>query len=86
MGLGNDEEEDNNNNNNNNKNNNDKVVDDGDAGGGKSFGSVSCSICLEVVADNGDRSWSKLQCSHQFHLGNFNFSPYLTHNACKLYN
>ncbi|KAL2950335.1 hypothetical protein AAZX31_20G222600 [Glycine max] len=69
MGLGNDEEEDNNNNNNNNnKNNNDKVVDDGDAGGGKSFGSVSCSICLEVVADNGVRSWSKLQCGHQFHL------------------
>ncbi|KAL2993987.1 hypothetical protein AAZX31_10G142400 [Glycine max] len=60
MGLGNDEEEDN--------NNNDKVVDDGDVGGGKSFGSVSCSICLEVVADNGDRSWSKLQCGHQFHL------------------
>lgn len=86
MGLGNDEEEDNNNNNNNNKNNNDKVVDDGDAGGGKSFGSVSCSICLEVVADNGDRSWSKLQCGHQFHLGNFNFSLYLTHTACKLYN
>jgi hypothetical protein len=51
-------------------------VDDGDGGGGggglngKSFGgSVSCSICLEVVADNGDRSWAKLQCGHQFHLG-----------------
>ncbi|PKI74025.1 hypothetical protein CRG98_005503 [Punica granatum] len=29
---------------------------------------VSCSICLEVVADNGDRSWAKLQCGHQFHL------------------
>ncbi|KAL6139207.1 hypothetical protein ACLB2K_064484 [Fragaria x ananassa] len=38
--------------------------------GGKSYGSsVSCSICLEVVADNGDRSWAKLQCGHQFHLG-----------------
>ncbi|XVF57524.1 hypothetical protein PTKIN_Ptkin06aG0212400 [Pterospermum kingtungense] len=52
------------------------VVDDGDGGGGggncgnkqKSFGSVSCSICLETVIDNGDRSWSKLQCGHQFHL------------------
>lgn len=60
MGLGNDD---------------DVVVDDGDGGGvggcgGKSCsGSVSCSICLEVVADNGDRSWAKLQCGHQFHLG-----------------
>uniref|UniRef100_A0A6N2KDR9 RING-type domain-containing protein n=1 Tax=Salix viminalis TaxID=40686 RepID=A0A6N2KDR9_SALVM len=59
MGLGNSE--------------NDVIVDDGGGGGGglngKSFGgSVSCSICLEVVADNGDRSWAKLQCGHQFHL------------------
>ncbi|XP_012434176.1 E3 ubiquitin-protein ligase RFI2 isoform X2 [Gossypium raimondii] len=55
----------------------DVVVDDGDDGGdggagcgngGKSFGSVSCSICLEMVTDNGDRSWAKLQCGHQFHL------------------
>ncbi|XP_022744724.1 E3 ubiquitin-protein ligase RFI2-like isoform X3 [Durio zibethinus] len=54
----------------------DVVVDDSDGGadgadcgnGGKSFGSVSCSICLETVADNGDRSWAKLQCGHQFHL------------------
>ena len=41
MGLGNDE---------------DVTVDDGDGDTvdrGKSFGSVSCSICLEVVADNG---------------------------------
>lgn len=59
MGLGND---------------GDVVVDDSDEGGAdtggaaKSFGSVSCSICLEVVADNGDRSWAKLQCGHQFHL------------------
>ncbi|XP_076941421.1 E3 ubiquitin-protein ligase IPI1-like isoform X2 [Bidens hawaiensis] len=42
----------------------DLVVDDAD-GGGKS---VSCSICIEVVADNGDRAWAKLQCGHQFHL------------------
>ncbi|XP_038878885.1 E3 ubiquitin-protein ligase RFI2 [Benincasa hispida] len=60
MGLGNDE---------------DAVAEDGDygdggcgTGGGKSFGSVSCSICLDVVADSGDRSWAKLQCGHQFHL------------------
>lgn len=45
------------------------LVDDGDmVGGGKAAVSVSCSICLEVVADNGDRSWAKLQCGHQFHL------------------
>lgn len=45
------------------------LVDDGDAaGGGKAALSVSCSICLEVVTDNGDRAWAKLQCGHQFHL------------------
>ncbi|GAB4855596.1 hypothetical protein Ancab_024217 [Ancistrocladus abbreviatus] len=45
------------------------VVDDGE-GGHKSLGSsnVSCSICLEPVTDNGDRSWAKLQCGHEFHL------------------
>ncbi|KAG8472229.1 hypothetical protein CXB51_034474 [Gossypium anomalum] len=36
--------------------------------GGKSFDSVSCSICLEMVTDNGDQSWAKLQCGLQFHL------------------
>ncbi|XP_039022370.1 E3 ubiquitin-protein ligase RFI2-like isoform X2 [Hibiscus syriacus] len=59
----------------------DVVVDDGNEGGGgagcggvdcgnggKSFGSVSCSICLETVTDSGDRSWAKLQCGHRFHL------------------
>lgn len=51
----------------------DESADDADGGGGggtrgKGFGSVSCSICLEVVADNGDRSWAKLQCGHEFHL------------------
>ncbi|KAH9755246.1 RING-type domain-containing protein [Citrus sinensis] len=52
----------------------DLVVDDGDGdvgdcdSRGKSFGTVSCSICLELVTDNGDRSWAKLQCGHQFHL------------------
>ena len=57
MGLGNDEE---------------VLVDDGDGGGRKSGGgggSIACSICLEAVSDNGDRSWAKLQCGHQFHLG-----------------
>lgn len=29
---------------------------------------VSCSICLELVKDNGERSTAKLQCGHQFHL------------------
>ncbi|KAK3029977.1 hypothetical protein RJ639_038076 [Escallonia herrerae] len=40
------------------------ILDDGD---GKAS-SVSCSICLEAVADNGDRSRAKLQCGHEFHL------------------
>ncbi|KAH0726869.1 hypothetical protein KY284_002734 [Solanum tuberosum] len=51
------------------------LTDDGDGGGGGDVGggedkasAVSCSICLEAVTDNGDRSWSKLQCGHQFHL------------------
>ncbi|CAM8907507.1 unnamed protein product [Rhodiola kirilowii] len=29
---------------------------------------VSCSICLEAVSDDGERSWAKLLCGHQFHL------------------
>ncbi|KAK2990627.1 hypothetical protein RJ640_019907 [Escallonia rubra] len=29
---------------------------------------VSCSICLDAVTDNGDRSTAKLQCGHEFHL------------------
>lgn len=65
MGLGNDDEDD----------NNKVMMDDGNGGGGgNSFGSVSCSICLEIVTDNGDRSLAKLLCGHQFHLGNYNFS------------
>ncbi|KAG6437472.1 hypothetical protein SASPL_102389 [Salvia splendens] len=43
------------------------LLDDGDRGGCKAA-AVSCSICLDVVTDNGDRSWAKLQCGHQFHL------------------
>ncbi|KAF1894046.1 hypothetical protein Lal_00003962 [Lupinus albus] len=35
---------------------------------GDTDSSVSCSICLDVVADNVHRSWAKLQCGHQFHL------------------
>lgn len=30
---------------------------------------VSCSICLELVVDDGTRSKAKLQCGHEFHLG-----------------
>lgn len=30
---------------------------------------VLCSICLELVVDDGTRSKAKLQCGHQFHLG-----------------
>lgn len=47
------------------QNDDDVAIDDGD-GGGKS---VPCSICLEIVSDDGNRSWAKLQCGHQFHLG-----------------
>ncbi|XP_010546729.1 PREDICTED: uncharacterized protein LOC104818723 [Tarenaya hassleriana] len=36
-------------------------------GDGRS-GSVACSICLDMVAVNGDRSWATLQCGHRFHL------------------
>ncbi|KAH9626238.1 hypothetical protein KSS87_018030 [Heliosperma pusillum] len=41
-----------------------------DGGGKKTLNSstVSCSICLEYVTDNGERSWAKLQCGHEFHL------------------
>ncbi|XP_076925647.1 E3 ubiquitin-protein ligase RFI2-like [Bidens hawaiensis] len=45
----------------------DLADDDRDAAG-KAALSVSCSICLDVVTDNGNRSWAKLQCGHQFHL------------------
>ncbi|XP_057550767.1 E3 ubiquitin-protein ligase IPI1-like isoform X2 [Amaranthus tricolor] len=46
-----------------------EIIDD-DGGGGKSLrkSNVACSICLEFVTDNGDRSWAKLQCGHEFHL------------------
>lgn len=71
MGLGKDEEEDIKIHNHHNHN---KVVDEGDGRGSKFFGSVSCSICLDVVTDNGDRSLAKLLCGHQFHLGNFHLS------------
>ncbi|XP_008800817.2 E3 ubiquitin-protein ligase RFI2-like isoform X1 [Phoenix dactylifera] len=29
---------------------------------------VACSICLETVTSDGDRSTARLQCGHQFHL------------------
>ncbi|XP_016461542.2 E3 ubiquitin-protein ligase RFI2 isoform X1 [Nicotiana tabacum] len=46
------------------------LPDDGDGGGGgeDKASAVACSICLEAVTDNGDRSWAKLQCGHRFHL------------------
>ncbi|RRT79606.1 hypothetical protein GW17_00034446 [Ensete ventricosum] len=28
----------------------------------------ACSICLELVLDQGRRSTAKLQCGHEFHL------------------
>ena len=51
------------------------VMDDDDVGGVEppSHGEVSfvsCSICLDLVTDNGERSRAKLQCGHEFHLGN----------------
>ncbi|KAL6514786.1 hypothetical protein OROGR_020365 [Orobanche gracilis] len=46
------------------------LFDDGDGDGCKeAAAAVFCSICLDVVTDNGDRSWAKLHCGHQFHLG-----------------
>ncbi|KAJ7530083.1 hypothetical protein O6H91_15G078400 [Diphasiastrum complanatum] len=32
------------------------------------LGSVSCSVCLELVTDAGERSIAKLKCGHHFHL------------------
>ena len=30
----------------------------------------SYSICLDLVIENGEKSRAKLQCAHEFHLGN----------------
>ncbi|XP_017254653.1 E3 ubiquitin-protein ligase IPI1 isoform X1 [Daucus carota subsp. sativus] len=38
------------------------------SGRGNTFPVVSCTICLDIITDNGDRSSVKLQCGHQFHL------------------
>ncbi|RAL52640.1 hypothetical protein DM860_007408 [Cuscuta australis] len=46
----------------------DLLEEPGLGGGDKVSAAVSCSICIEAVTDNGDRSWAKLQCGHQFHL------------------
>nr|XP_010905848.1 uncharacterized protein LOC105032943 isoform X1 [Elaeis guineensis] len=36
---------------------------------GKGAAASSCSICLELVLNRGDRSTARLQCGHEFHLG-----------------
>ncbi|KAG9150661.1 hypothetical protein Leryth_008126 [Lithospermum erythrorhizon] len=43
-------------------------VDLMDDDGGGAAAAVGCSICLEAVVYDGERSWAKLQCGHQFHL------------------
>lgn len=30
---------------------------------------ASCSICFDLVLDQGKRSIARLQCGHEFHLG-----------------
>lgn len=35
--------------------------------------SVPCSICFDLVIDEGERSTAKLQCGHKFHLGENHF-------------
>eukprot|EP00249_Psilotum_nudum_P017452 c26331_g1_i1 orf=403-1578(-) len=35
---------------------------------GTSPGSLSCSVCLEVVTEAGERSTARLKCGHYFHL------------------
>ncbi|XP_058077072.1 E3 ubiquitin-protein ligase IPI1-like [Magnolia sinica] len=48
----------------------DLLEEDHGNNGGMSFVTsvVSCSICLDAVTDNRDRSTAKLQCGHEFHL------------------
>ena len=37
---------------------------------------VSCSICLDsVVAGGEERSTARLQCGHEFHLGEYLVAP-----------
>ncbi|WOH04603.1 hypothetical protein DCAR_0624014 [Daucus carota subsp. sativus] len=38
------------------------------ADSGADAGKEACSICLDVVSDNADRSFAKLHCGHLFHL------------------
>lgn len=51
------------------------LLDDGGGGmvgpaiSGGASANVFCSICLESVISDGDRSTARLQCGHQFHLG-----------------
>ncbi|OVA00212.1 zinc finger protein [Macleaya cordata] len=46
----------------------DLVEDEGSGGGSSDASSVQCSICFDVVTDNGERSRAKLYCGHEFHL------------------
>ncbi|XP_026449483.1 E3 ubiquitin-protein ligase RFI2-like [Papaver somniferum] len=54
----------------------DSLDDDegGNGGGGRksvvevSLSYAQCSICLDVIEDNGERSRAKLYCGHEFHL------------------
>ncbi|KAF3506299.1 hypothetical protein F2Q69_00003021 [Brassica cretica] len=67
---------------------NDHLPDEGGGGEeGDGFGSVACSICLDTVAKDGDRSWANLQCGHQFHLGNvflsFDFDVFDSIELCQ---
>ena len=53
------------------------VVMDGDGDGvgvvEPQASGVPCSICWDLVLDNGGRSRAKLQCGHEFHLGKPDF-------------
>ncbi|PKA61619.1 hypothetical protein AXF42_Ash018232 [Apostasia shenzhenica] len=49
------------------------------SGDSRGSASASCSICLELVLDRGERSIAKLQCGHEFHLGD-DSSPFMTNS------
>lgn len=46
------------------------AAEDGPGGKEEKAAAVSCSICLDAVfAAGGERSTARLQCGHEFHLG-----------------